>query len=350
MNRIADLTYELSRLEQDIASINDQLSRQSTPVPRPRVIQHSVSQGPRSRRAPRTSSGVSQTRTGSVSPDMNDQSRVGGSNSGQTGAQGSPSPQSGRTHSGIDRNDQRKTIVKPATYDGKTSWIDFKSHFEICAQLNDWIEDEKGLHLAVLLRDGAQAVLGNLPTESRKNFTELCKALEDRYAPSNQTELYRAQLRDRRQKASESITELGQDVRRLTNLAFVTAPADVRETLAKEQFIDALHSSEMRLRIKQSRPKNLNEVVCLAVELDAFDSAEKRRQEPTGFVRAVEGGHTTDLHASVEKMITETNKALAEMSNQLRDHQALWSNQVERTLTATIVGKKGILRKSAAPF
>ena len=240
MNRIADLTYELSRLEQDIASINDQLSRQSTPVTRPRVIQHSASQGPRSSRAPRTSSGVSQTRTGSVSPDRNDQSRVGGSTSGQTGAHGSPSPQSGRTHSGNDRTDRRKTIVKPATYDGKTSWIDFKSHFEICAQLNDWTKDEKGLHLAVLLRDGAQAVLGNLPAESRKNFAELCKALEDRYAPSNQTELYRAQLRDRRQKASESIPELGQDVRRLTNLAYATAPADVRETLAKEQFIDAL--------------------------------------------------------------------------------------------------------------
>ena len=223
---------------------------------------------------------------------MNDQSRVGGSTSGQTGAHGSPSPQSGRTHSGNDTSDRRKTIVKPATYDGKTSWIDFKSHFEICAQLNDWTEDEKGLHLAVLLRDGAQAVLGNLPAESRKNFAELCKALEDRYAPSNQTELYRAQLRDRRQKASESIPELGQDVRRLTNLAYATASADVRETLAKEQFIDALHSSEMRLRIKQSRPKNLNEAVCLAVELDAFNSAEKRRQEPTGFVRAAEGGGT----------------------------------------------------------
>ncbi|CAC5410999.1 unnamed protein product [Mytilus coruscus] len=38
---------------------------------------------------------------------------------------------------------------------------------------------------------------------------------------------------------------------------------------AKEQFIDALEDSEMRLRIKQSRPKGLNDAIRFAVELEA---------------------------------------------------------------------------------
>ena len=194
------------------------------------------------------------------------------------------------------------------------------------------------------MRDGAQAVLDNLPAESRKNFTELCKALENRYAPSNQTELYRAQLRDRRQKASESIPELGQDVRRLTNLTYATAPADVREIMAKEQLIDALHSSEMRLRIKQSRPKNLNEAVCLAVELDAFNNAEKRRQEPTGSVRAAEGRHTTDFHDSVEKMITETSKTLSEMRQEIRSlRESIERKDVGQRREQSITGPSGPL-------
>jgi hypothetical protein len=58
------------------------------------------------------------------------------------------------------------------------------------------------------------------------------------------------QLRERRQKAAESLPELGQDVRRLTNLAYPMAPNDVREILAKEQFIDGLASADMRLRAK----------------------------------------------------------------------------------------------------
>ena len=49
---------------------------------------------------------------------------------------------------------------------------------------------------------------------------------------------------------------------------YAIAPSDVRKTLAKEE---ALHSSEMRLRIKKSRPKNINEAVWLAVQLDAFN-------------------------------------------------------------------------------
>ena len=65
------------------------------------------------------------------------------------------------------------------------------------------------------------------------------------------------QLKERKQKATESLTELGQDIWRLTNLAYPTAPADLRATLAKEQFIDALVSSDMRLRIKQARPTDM---------------------------------------------------------------------------------------------
>jgi hypothetical protein len=47
----------------------------------------------------------------------------------------------------------------------------------------------------------------------------------------------------------------------------------VRETLAKEQFIDSLIDGDMRLRIKQARPINLNDAIRHAVELEAFNKA-----------------------------------------------------------------------------
>lgn len=49
-------------------------------------------------------------------------------------------------------------------------------------------------------------------------------------------ELYRVQLREKRQKATGTLPELGQSIRHLTNLAYPSAPIDVRETLAKEHF------------------------------------------------------------------------------------------------------------------
>ena len=181
--------------------------------------------------------------------------------------------------------DKSGVKIKPATYDGTVNWTDFKAHFDACAELNGWTDKEKGLHLAVSLRGQAQGVFGNLSSKSN-DYTELSNALQERFAPPNQTELYRVQLKERKQKATESLSELGQDVWRLTNLAYPTAPADLRETLAKEQFIDALVSSDMRLRIKQARPTSLNMAVRHAVELEAFNKAERKHLEGQGFMRS----------------------------------------------------------------
>ena len=175
--------------------------------------------------------------------------------------------------------------VKPSKYDGSTPWMDYLSHFEMCVLVNGWSETQKGLYLAVSLTGQAQAILGDLPAEKRQNFAELVNALEERFAPSSQTELYRVQFKERRQRASETLPELGQSVRRLSNLAYPTAPLDVRETLAKEQFIDALVDSDIRLRIKQSRPKSLNDAVRLAVELEAYNKAESKTREGKGYLR-----------------------------------------------------------------
>jgi hypothetical protein len=144
------------------------------------------------------------------------------------------------------------------------------------AKLNEWTEEEKGLLLAASLRGQAQAVLGDLPGDNT-DYQYLVKALEERFAPPNQTELYRVQLRERRKRASETMPELGHSIRRLANLAYPKAPAEVRETLALEQFLNSLPNPDMRIRIKQVRPKDLNDAVRHAVEFEAYLRADEQR-------------------------------------------------------------------------
>lgn len=83
-------------------------------------------------------------------------------------------------------------------------------------------------------------------------------------------------------------------------MAYPTVPGDVKETLAKDHFIDALALSDMRLRIKQARPKNLNEAVRHAIELEAFLKAEQRLGAVTPSVRAMGQDNSPDvkLHQS----------------------------------------------------
>ena len=45
------------------------------------------------------------------------------------------------------------------------------------------------------------------------------------------------------------------------------------------QFIDGIRYSDMRLRSKQARPTDLNDTVRHAVELQVFQSADKKMQE-----------------------------------------------------------------------
>ena len=194
--------------------------------------------------------------------------------------------------------------MKPATFDGSTSWLDYKTHFDMCAELNGWSIVQKGLYLAVSLRGHAQGVLGNLPAEDRNNFEKLIKALSERFSPESQTELYRAQLKERQWKHGENIPEFGQRILRLTTLAYPGANASLIDTLAMGNFIDSISDSDMRLKIQQTRPKVFNEAVKVAVELEAFDKAERQRQG-NKYVRGTSSNSTPDDGSSETTVILQ---------------------------------------------
>ncbi|VDI79260.1 Hypothetical predicted protein [Mytilus galloprovincialis] len=227
--------------------------------------------------------------------------------------------------------------IKPSKYDGNTSWMDYLAHFEMCTLINMWSKHQTGLYLAVSLIGQAQAVLGDLPKEKRQIFSDLVYALEERFAPPCQTELHWVQFKKCRQKASDTLPGLGQSVRRLSNLAYPTAPLELRDTLAKEQFIDALVDSEMRLRIKQSRPKGLNNAIQLAVELEAYNTTESKTLKGMGHVRqstclertdapnspvtAVSMGQMTTWMQTIENNLLAITKEIKDLKSQRKLQQ-----------------------------
>ncbi|CAG2234439.1 unnamed protein product [Mytilus edulis] len=174
---------------------------------------------------------------------------------------------------------------------------------------------DKGLYLAVALRGQAQGILGDLPIDKQQNYKALVNALEQRFAPPNQTELYRVQLTERRQKASESLPELGQSIRRLINQAYPTVPEDVRDTLAKQYFIEALADSEMRIRIKQSRPQGLNDALRVAVELETYNRAEKQLKDGRSYLR--QASQTEEKESHIDKNENSDHIALTELMSKM---------------------------------
>jgi hypothetical protein len=169
-----------------------------------------------------------------------------------------PQPQLGAT----------RPIQKPATFDGRIPWDSYRTQFEIIAGINRWSEGEKAAFLASSLKGHALTVLSNLSPEHRNHYPSLVAALESRYGSQRQAELHRMKLRSRSRRREESLPELAEDIERLAKLAYPEATSAVLETLAKDQFIDALVDDELRLRVAQGRPATLRAALGVSLEIE----------------------------------------------------------------------------------
>jgi hypothetical protein len=70
---------------------------------------------------------------------------------------------------------------------------------------------------------------------------------------------------------------LAEEVERLTRLAYPGAGEEMITTLARDQFIDALHDDDTKLRIRQLRPQTLQRTLEIALELESYSLAGKQK-------------------------------------------------------------------------
>jgi 6-phosphogluconolactonase/glucosamine-6-phosphate isomerase/deaminase len=82
----------------------------------------------------------------------------------------------------------------------------------------------------------------------------------------------------------------------LVRLAYPGAGEGIAETLAKDYFVDSLEDKELRWRVYQSKARNLDEAICAAVEMEAYNKAEVQRNLPKRFVRELKiSGEPNDV-------------------------------------------------------
>jgi hypothetical protein len=178
----------------------------------------------------------------------------------------------GQTHT-YKRSPQR--LRKPATYDGKTSWRDYLVQFEMVAEINGWDEQTMALELATSLRAAAQGVLGDLRPDHRRSWTHLVSALTDRFEPDNQSELYRAQIKNRLRRRGEPLSELAQEIKRLIRKAYPSAPPELREQLGRDCFADSLNDAEMEWTVFSGKPNTVDDALRTALEYEAFQKGRR---------------------------------------------------------------------------
>jgi len=101
------------------------------------------------------------------------------------------------------------------------------------------------------------------------SYQKLIKRLKGRFGTKGQSSLYRLQLRTRRRGKEETLQTLYHDINGMASLAYPGKSSIHRELAAIDAFIDVLNDSNLRMRVRDKEPKNLDHALHIALLAEA---------------------------------------------------------------------------------
>ena len=111
------------------------------------------------------------------------------------------------------------------------------------------------------MRGAALLQLQNLLLGVRVKYGNFKAALCERFVPKERRELHKAEFRARSREREERLPDLASSLRRLVGKGYLEVFTDLQDSLAKDQFIDALEDREIQMKIRESTPKTLDEAI-----------------------------------------------------------------------------------------
>ena len=193
----------------------------------------------------------------------------------------------------------------------------------------------------------------DLLPEKRGQYASIVQSLKNKFDRSHQTEMYKVQLKARVRKSGKSLSELASAICRLTNWAYPGILAEVREDLAKDQFIEALDSRHTRLEIRRRKPTSLDEALSLAMEEEMLLSLEEKRMNAMAGVQVLTSSNSLGKRVPVsmadghEKDQASKDDRFAELSkkvDELRKMVEALKTKKNRDIICWSCNKKGHVR------
>ena len=162
-----------------------------------------------------------------------------------------------------------KPIILPDTFSGEGRWDDWAVHFEHCADINRWAEDDKLRFLKVRLIGRAQSVFQRLSDDQKDTCEHAMDALRQWFEPASKRELYLTELSTRRRRPTESWANFADDLRRLSSRAYPDLGQKATDQLALTHYLMALTDVQIALHVKQRSPTKLEEAVGYTLQVEA---------------------------------------------------------------------------------
>lgn len=217
------------------------------------------------------------------------------------------------------KSDNSQFRMKPQNFCGTTDFDEFLSQFEITCEINRWQYREKSLYLANCLTGDARSILSELDHDGRRDYNTLVEKLANRFGSVNRSEIYRTQLKSRVRNKSESIPELAQAIKKLVRQAYPGVNKDVIETLAIDNFTDALTDSDIRLRVRELGPKTLTDAERTALRLESHKIADKQRSRIVGQIDTNGKQNYNEHQEEASSSFKTLQNSINSLSGQLQD-------------------------------
>ena len=175
--------------------------------------------------------------------------------------------------------DHRSTrfSVRPLARFGKgvdfTLWI---QRMELYLKEANVPDEKNSQELVSLLEDEAFHIVSQMGylRDDAIDYTAVKKCLEKQFAPPSVEFEWQRKLQMAQQKSAESFTEFAAQLRMLADRAFPSWQPNDRLEMARNQFINGVHSSTIQLTFLQEQPQTLDDAVTLATQLEAVELAQ----------------------------------------------------------------------------
>ena len=173
--------------------------------------------------------------------------------------------------------------MKPQTYNGDEDWESYLNHFEICAKLGRWSYQDRVLYLAASLRGNAQVYYMTLMPAERSSYHTLVVKLGLRFSNARQQPMWISRLEARVLRQNESIAELGDDLRRMSQRAYSSLNNEAREMLALNQLYKSV-SPELKYKCISKNCTSVTQAMSIIELYEAIlgdDSAKNLLRQTT---------------------------------------------------------------------
>jgi len=153
----------------------------------------------------------------------------------------------------------QQPVKLPEDFDGKQPFKQYLMHFERCAIVNGWNEEDKAMFLTASLCGDSRKLLSGLTELECKQYSKIVERLQLRFGVEIQAELHQPRQLNRRQFEGESLPMLATDIRSMVDLAYQDLGVPVHERFALQHFIDPLYDKDDRLYLRREKPETLDQ-------------------------------------------------------------------------------------------